>query len=163
MLNIVVVDDSTEDLILAERVLRVDCKIKNPIKLCRDGNEAIEHLGKLENDATPALIFVDLVMSPVCGLEVISFWNNMPYAKDSIMVMVSALTDFKVISEGYQRGAKTFVLKPFAKEDMLQLPSTLKEVAVRKTDDGYLFEWDGHSSARLNEDRPISSAMTITA
>jgi CheY-like chemotaxis protein len=162
--TIVIVDDTSEDLLLMERVIRNECKIKNPITLCSNGNGAVEELRRLEREQTPALILVDLVMAPVSGLDVLSFWKSMPYADQSVMVMVSALTDFKTISEGYRRGAKTFVLKPFSKEDMLQLLGTLDHLAVSRTDGGYIFDWKtGSTGERQYFNRDASSPLTITA
>lgn len=145
MLRIVVVDDNREDLILAERVLEL-CKVQNPISLLPGGDSCIAYLQDLQTrqrgDGEKALILLDLVMSPTSGLSVLTWWQNSNARLFSAIVMVSGLTDVKMIDQGYKLGAKTYLLKPLKVDDFLQLLSHLKQsVKVEQKPGGYLVEW----------------------
>lgn len=48
----------------------------HPITLCQSGSDAMDVLKKLEIEGTAALVFLDLVMSPVSGLDVLNRWSQ---------------------------------------------------------------------------------------
>src|ERR1051325_6740663 len=124
MFPVLIVDDSREDLMLADRVLR-QCKILNPIHLLSSGEACIDFLRRnfVADDESkapqPCLIFLDLGMHPMSGIETLRAINEMPVASKSCVVMLSGITDIKMIREGYQLGARTFLVKPLKAEDVM--------------------------------------------
>jgi CheY-like chemotaxis protein len=140
MLPILIVDDSREDRLLAERVLR-GSKLLNPVTSFTNGSDCINHFIKQRN-GEPALIFLDLAMSPIGGLEVLQQVRDMGCAEDSIFVMLSGITDIKLLREGYQLGARTFLVKPLKVEDVLEFLGTVKDkIRVENLDEGYVLHW----------------------
>lgn len=142
MLEVVIVDDTQEDLILAERVFRDQCKLVNPITLCSNGQAAISLIEKRQQEDAPFLMFLDLRMEPTSGLDVLRHWQKSQCVGNSVIVMLSGLTDMKAIHSGYQHGAKTFVLKPLNQGDLLQVLNGLSDrVAIQDVPEGYALHW----------------------
>src|SRR5206468_5695728 len=93
-------------------------------------------------DAQSALVLLDMIMPPETGLDVLRYVKTTEACKDCLIVMVSGLTDVKAINEGYQLGAKTFLLKPLTARDMVELINSLAEqISVEQTEEGYLLHW----------------------
>jgi CheY-like chemotaxis protein len=162
MLDVVIVDDAKEDALLAQRVLLNECKIRNPILICTNGKDAIGLCEEFHRSGRPALFLVDLIMSPVSGLEVLRFWGASPYRKSSVVVMVSGLNDLKAINEGYQLGARTFILKPVTREDMVTVMNSLgDQIVIHQEPEGYTLHW-ASSAAEGDADKMRRGPRVIT-
>ena len=163
MLDVIIVDDSKEDALLAQRVLLGECKIMNPITICTNGKDAIGLCTEFHKAGRPALMLLDLVMAPVSGLEVLRCWRASPYSTRSMVVMVSGLNDLKAINEGYQLGAKTFILKPITKDDMVQVLNSLgDQVAVHKEAQGYSLHWAPRGTELPTKGRSGTRVLAIS-
>ena len=149
MLRLLIVDDSREDLILSQHVL-AQCKLLNPISLFSKADEFISHIeaaqqvGPCERPE-PALIFLDLIMAPTTGLDVLRRLQESLYARHCAVVMMSGLKDINLLREGYQLGAKTFLLKPMTARDVLEVLNGLSDrISIEDAGTGYRLEWKGH-------------------
>src|SRR5438874_9388669 len=147
MFPVLIVDDSRDDLMLADRVLR-QCKILNPIHLLSSGEACIDFLRRNfagDEDAKipqPCLIFLDLSMTPMSGIETLRAINEMPIASKSCVVMLSGIRDIKKVRDGYQLGARTFLVKPLKPEDVMDfLQSVETVIRVEMTAVGYNLYW----------------------
>lgn len=160
MLHIVIVDDSREDLGFLERVLR-QCKILNPIHSIHSGEEC---LAFFRSKATRSLVILDLVMAPTSGISVIRELRESGLARDSVIVMLSGITDIKAINEGYQLGAATFLIKPIKPEDILEMLNGMKsKIRVEEQPTGYLLEWvHAHPGSRPGGEPP-SRTFSLSA
>jgi FixJ family two-component response regulator len=65
-------------------------------------------------------------MKPDDGITVLEKIHEEKLAEGSIIVMLSGLTDVKLLHQGYQLGAHTFLVKPLKVEDVMELVSSLK-------------------------------------
>jgi CheY-like chemotaxis protein len=140
MMPIVIVDDSGEDAALAARVLN-QCKILNPVQIFKSGQECIDYFEKTGSRAAgtlPCLLLLDLAMSPTSGVDVLRHLRDSPNAKDSVLVMLSGVTDYKIIHEGYQLGATTFLFKPLRPEDVLRMIKAMRGLTVNMTGTSYI-------------------------
>ena len=137
MFPILIVDDTQSDLILAERILR-SCKILNPILTFRSGQKLFEYF--TGDFAPPALVLTDMLMEPMSGNDVLRAMRTKGLVDSIPFVMVSGLADFKTIQEGYQNGARTFIIKPLKQEDILHLLSKIKGLEIHRTEDGYVID-----------------------
>ncbi|HEX7861755.1 MAG TPA: response regulator [Verrucomicrobiae bacterium] len=142
MLPIIIVDDAREDVALASRVL-VQCQVLNPVATFFGGEECIKFIeakGDYEGRVAPFLMFLDLSMQPVSGVEVLCSWQKaaekLPELKQSVLVMLSGVQDLKMVNEGYRCGAATFLTKPLRAEDLLQMLKAVKRLKVEHTADG---------------------------
>ena len=159
MCPIVLVDDSPEDLLLAERVLR-QCKVCNPILTLTDGRDCMAYFEKKAREnpqPVPCLLLLDLVMAPVDGLAVLRVLKEKNLAVDSVVVMVSGLTDIKAIHQGYQLGARTFLVKPISRTDILQMLNSLKGLCIQEVEEGYALsiETASNQSGLRNKTAPV--------
>ena len=142
MLPIIIVDDAREDVALASRVL-VQCQVLNPVATFFGGEECIRFIeakGDYEGRVAPFLMFLDLSMQPVSGVEVLCSWQKaaekLPELKQSVLVMLSGVQDLKMVNEGYRCGAATFLTKPLRAEDLMQMLKAVKRLKIEHTADG---------------------------
>ncbi len=139
MLPIVIVDDSLEDALLAQRMIGI-CKIQNPVILLKSGRACIDYFRGVkpyENRQLPCLLLLDMIMAPVNGLRVLATLNETPAARGSVVVMMSGLADLKTIHEGYQLGANTFLVKPLLAEDVMQMVQAIPSLGISRVALGY--------------------------
>jgi len=139
MSPILFVDDSRDDTSLAKRVFS-QCGILNPIHLMHSGKECVEYFKSVDTrviDELPCVVFVDLVMSPMNGVEVLRQLRDIPATRGAIFIMLSGASDYTLVREGYQLGAATFVVKPLMCEEVLSTFKALRSVTIRRQADGY--------------------------
>jgi response regulator RpfG family c-di-GMP phosphodiesterase len=161
MMPIVIVDDMEADLVLAERVLH-QCKLLNPIVRIQSGNGCIayfEEMDRHEGRVLPCLLLIDLVM-PTAGVKVLKYLQEHRLAEDSVIVMLSGLQDLKAIHAGYQLGARTFLIKPINREDVMHMLAALKGICVEKADEGYIIKFESESSVRTLRARGNTEMLT---
>jgi CheY-like chemotaxis protein len=151
MVPILIVDDAREDLVFAQRVLSAN-RILNPIHLFSKGKDCLDYfLGKTTVVAPqlPCIVFLDMIMKPVSGLEVLRRARNIPAAKGSLFIMLSGLTDIKKISEGYRLGASTFLIKPLVSAELSQMLRSVNGLAIHKTSAGTFLSLVARQAASL--------------
>jgi CheY-like chemotaxis protein len=127
---ILMVEDEEHDVLFMQMAME-GAKVKNPLKVVRDGREAMSYLsgsGKYSNRVRfpmPGLVLLDLKLPEVPGLEVLK-WFREQRAFDDIPVIVfsSSNQDFDVDS-AYDLGANAYMVKPAYKE-LLELVRRLK-------------------------------------
>lgn len=146
MFPILIVDDSREDRELAERAFR-QCKYVNPIHLLGTGAACVDFLRayydpKAVAKPDPCFILIDLAMPEMTGVQTIAAINEMVFAPNPWIIMLSGQTDVKQVRDGYQLGAKTFLTKPLRSEDIFHLIKTNQNSIESKiTAQGYELHW----------------------
>jgi response regulator RpfG family c-di-GMP phosphodiesterase len=141
MLSILVVDDAREDLMLAERVLRA-AGIRNPIHLLSNGDDCVRFLREKVSASSPVLVLLDLAMAPTSGIDVLRSIHESPFSKHALMIMLSGINDKKMLREGYQLGARTFLFKPLNLSDVSHFFSTFHDsLRLIKDGKGFVLEW----------------------
>ncbi len=139
MSPILLVDDSREDMSLATRVFS-QCRILNPLRMMHSGKECIGYFKSGDTRATdsePCIVFLDLMMSPISGIEVLRQLRDTPAAREAIFIMLSGASDYSMVRDGYQLGAATFFVKPLTCEEVMRTFKALRGVTVRPHSDGY--------------------------
>jgi CheY-like chemotaxis protein len=141
-LEILLIDDSQDDLDLEHRTFRT-CKVVNDVTRMKGGAEAVAFLREAKGKRPRRfLIFLDLVMQPDDGLSVLRRIREEKLAERSLVVMLSGLTDIKLLNDGYQLGAHTFLVKPLKVQDVMELLSALRHsVAVVEEAGGNRLVW----------------------
>jgi CheY-like chemotaxis protein len=121
---ILLVEDSEEDELLLKRVL-TKAGLTNPIIATRSGDEAIRMLTQTipPNIAPliPKVIFLDLRMPGMDGLDVLQWMKTQPQLKDILVVVLSHCDDTNILKRAYELGAKSFLIKPFRLDDLRNL------------------------------------------
>ena len=115
--EILLVEDSPEDLELALRALRKS-KLTNRIHVARDGAEALEFIFGQEPNAerrvehAPKVILLDLKLPKVDGLEVLRQIKADDRTKSIPVVVLTSSKEQKDIVESYKLGVNSYIVKP---------------------------------------------------
>jgi two-component system response regulator len=117
VVEILLVEDTAEDLELALRALR-KANLANNIQIARDGAEAIEFLfaegaytgRKIENG--PKVILLDLKLPKVDGMEVLRRVKSDPRTRAIPVVVLTSSKEQKDVVESYQLGVNSYIVKP---------------------------------------------------
>jgi two-component system response regulator len=117
VVEILIVEDTPEDLELALRALR-KANITNRIEVARDGAEALDflfcqgiHEGRnIEN--TPKLVLLDLKLPKIDGLEVLHRIKNDPHTRSIPVVVLTSSKEQNDVVESYHLGVNSYIVKP---------------------------------------------------
>ncbi len=80
-----------------------------------DGVEALQQYKALQ----PDLVTMDIVMPERSGIE--SLQDILALSQDAVVIMCSALGQESMVMEAIQNGAKDFIVKPFQKQQVLDV------------------------------------------
>ena len=115
--EILLVEDSAEDLELALRALR-KANLANHIEVARDGAEALDfvfcegaHAHRHIEDA-PKLILLDLKLPKLDGLEVLQRIKGDPRTRHIPVVVLTSSKEQKDVVESYRLGVNSYIVKP---------------------------------------------------
>ena len=103
--TILVVDDTSENIMVLDQILRGEYKVK----VARNGARALEIAGGAE---PPDLILLDVMMPEMDGYEVIIRLKADPRTAGIPVIFVTALGEVNNESRGFQLGAVDYITKP---------------------------------------------------
>ncbi|MDB6124234.1 MAG: response regulator [Pedosphaera sp.] len=129
--TILLAEDSEDDEILLKLVLR-KAGLVNPVHVVRDGEEVIAHLknagsasdGEFRN--LPKILFLDLRMPKIGGLDVLRWMKSQPHLKGLLVVVLSHYGEVGHVQKAYDLGAHSFLSKPFLLQDLNNLMKHFK-------------------------------------
>ena len=127
-IEILIVEDNPNDAELTLRALRKH-NLANAIHVVEDGEEALDFVfcrrKYAENNFLKPLkvIFLDLKLPKVSGLEVLAELKSNPHTKILPVVIISSSREDPDIKTAYELGANSYVVKPVNFEDFLQAMS----------------------------------------
>jgi len=117
IVEILLVEDSLEDLELTQRALR-NAKLGNHIHVARDGAEALDFIfcegdyaGRRIED-TPKLILLDLKLPKVDGLEVLERIKGDERTRLIPVVVLTSSKEQADVITSYQLGVNSYIVKP---------------------------------------------------
>ncbi len=115
--EILIVEDDPNDLELALIALRKH-KLANRIQIARDGEEALDfifrrgpHAHRADDDL-PKVIFLDLKLPKVNGLEVLKEIKADPRTRPVPVVVMTSSREQRDMLEGYELGVNSYIQKP---------------------------------------------------
>jgi two-component system response regulator len=117
IIEILLVEDSLEDLELTQRALR-NAKLGNHIHVARDGAEALDFIfcegthAERNIEDTPKLILLDLKLPKVDGLEVLARIKSDPRTKHIPVVVLTSSKEQIDVVKSYQLGVNSYIVKP---------------------------------------------------
>ncbi len=128
-INILLVEDNPDDVELTLLALEKN-NIANPVKVVRDGQEAVDYLfykGKYEgaDHDLPNLVLLDLKLPKVDGIEVL---NKIKADRKLKLIPVVVLTSSKEdndVLKSYDLGVNSYIRKPV---DFDQFVDTVKQI-----------------------------------
>ena len=117
VVDVLLVEDSPADVELTLHALQ-RAHLANPIATVGDGAEALEFLlgtGKHADRAgavPPKVIFLDLKLPKVSGLEVLERLKSDPRTRDIPVVVLTSSAEEPDIKASYRLGANSYLVKP---------------------------------------------------
>jgi two-component system response regulator len=131
-LNILLVEDDANDVRLMVQALARN-GIAPHLEVVNDGEEALhylQHWGEFSNRMEhpfPDVIFIDLKMPRVGGLEVLRWLHNNPACPVVPTIIFSASRMDDDIKEAYRLGASSYFVKPTEFEELQYLVKIMYE------------------------------------
>jgi len=125
VVEILLVEDNADDEELTLRALK-KVNLVNHIHVVRDGAEALDYIfctgayahRTIEND--PKLIFLDLKLPKVDGLEVLQRIKSDERTRVIPVVVLTSSREERDIVESYQLGVNSYMVKPVDFEQFMQ-------------------------------------------
>jgi len=129
---ILLVEDRDDDVIL---VLRSFDKagIKNPIKVVKDGEQAIAYLSgsgiysNRQDYPLPELVLLDLKMPKIDGFEVLTWIRTHPTHSKLRVVVLTSSDSIRDVNLAYRLGANSFLVKPVDFNHFVELGSFIAD------------------------------------
>ena len=124
--EILLVEDSATDAELTMRALTR--RLANRITWVKDGAEALDYVfckGNYANRTSglPLFILLDLKMPKVTGIEVLSQLKNDEKTKAIPIVMLTSSAEERDITQGYQLGVNSYLVKPVDFDEFINVVS----------------------------------------
>jgi CheY-like chemotaxis protein len=116
-IRIMLVEDNEDDYEATLRSLRKNHFV-NPIKWCKNGQEALDCLSARADIADaaacqkPDLILLDLNMPGIDGRHVLNIIKADPALRSTPVIVLTTSTDARDIAECYKMGANSYIQKP---------------------------------------------------
>lgn len=130
--EILLVEDNEDDLELALHALRKG-NLANRIEVARDGEEALDflfcrgvHAGRSMTNP-PRLVFLDLKLPKVNGLQVLKELKSNPATKPIPIAVLTASREEQDLIQSYQLGVNSYIQKPV---DFQQFCATVKQASL---------------------------------
>jgi CheY-like chemotaxis protein len=123
---ILLAEDSPDDELFFKRILRL-AGVENEVHVVRDGNKALAYLKGDEPFSDrqlfpkPDVLFLDISMPPADGWQVLQWLQTQTTFRNMLVVVLTNYGQMRRLTEAYQLGASTFLLKPFNQADLQDL------------------------------------------
>ena len=129
--TILLAEDNSKDVELTLEALS-EHNLANQVAVVRDGVEAMEYLrceGKYNSRKreNPAVIFLDIKMPRMDGIEVLRTIRSEPSLKTIPVVMLTSSREEPDLKKCYELGANAYVVKPVDFEDFIE---AVKQVGI---------------------------------
>src|SRR5438105_7201289 len=108
-IDILLVEDNPNDAELTQRALRKS-ELGAQLAIARDGAEALEYL--LSNRPKPRVIFLDLKLPKIDGIEVLRRTRDDARTHSIPIVVLTSSQEERDIAECYKLGVNSYVVKP---------------------------------------------------
>src|SRR2546423_3238533 len=124
---ILLVEDLEDDILLIRRAFAA-AKLRNPLQIVRDGEEAMAYLlgtAKYSNRdeyPLPDLVLLDLKMPRMDGFGLLRWIRNQPEFKAMCVIVLTSSEDIYDVNRAYELGANSFLVKPL---EFINYPSIL--------------------------------------
>lgn len=119
--SILIVEDNPDHAELIEATIR-DCEPGIRILNIKNGEEALQHLATLkrQNAPTPDLIFMDIKMPRMNGIETLIALKQDTYMRDIPVIMLSTSTNESEMRICLKSGAEIYLAKPLQADTFKQ-------------------------------------------
>ncbi len=111
--TIMVVDDDPDIVTIVKTILEVKGYV---VQSAFSGQEVLSLL----QEQKPDLIFLDVMMPPMDGLEVLTRLKGNPATASIPVILLTAKADDEDVQIGYKMGADIYITKPFTSTEVLE-------------------------------------------
>jgi two-component system, response regulator len=121
-IQILLVDDDTDCRMLLRDAI-AECKVGNIVHEVSNGLEALEFLaqtGAYAQAMRPGLIFLDIEMPGLDGLETLRRIKSNPRTADIPVVMMTGVSEERQMQAAAEAGANSYTIKPANAEQFLR-------------------------------------------
>ena len=115
--KILIVDDEISVRLLLEEALESLEKEEVEILIAKNGTEALEII----QQEKPKLVFLDIIMPKMSGLEVCNIVKNQLELSDIYIIMLTANGQEIDKQQGSEVGADLYLTKPFRAKNVLEI------------------------------------------
>jgi len=126
--DILLVEDNPNDAELTQRALRKN-EVVPVLSIARDGAEALEYL--LNSRSKPKVIFLDLKLPKIDGIEVLRRVRADDRTKSIPVVVLTSSQEERDIAECYKLGVNSYVVKPVEFDEFFKTVSDLGKYWLR--------------------------------
>ena len=130
--NLLLVEDDENDVFFMKRAFK-EAGVTNPMKVVADGQKAIDYLSgegvfaDRKEYPMPCMVFLDLKLPRVLGLDVLKWMRSKPEFKGIIVVVLTSSKEDTDIEKAYALGANSYLVKPPDAEGLLAMVRRIKE------------------------------------
>ena len=127
--KLLLVEDNPDDEALMLRAIKKS-NIREEVVVARDGAEAVQYLHKASasedaKDCLPRVIFLDLKLPRLDGLEVLRLIRSHPATRLLPVVILTTSGQEEDLYKSYVLGASSFVRKPISYTELIKVASHL--------------------------------------
>ena len=121
--TVLIVEDSPTDVMLIRRAFD-KANIGNPLRIVRDGDEAVQYLageGAFADRAAhplPAVMLLDLKLPRRSGLEVLQWVRGQSPLRRLPVVVLTSSNQSQDVNRAYDLGANSYLVKPVEFDDL---------------------------------------------
>jgi CheY-like chemotaxis protein len=116
VLKIMLIEDDMIEIMKLKRVIST-LKLNHTIIEANNGEEALNLLSKKDN--LPEIIFLDLNMPKLNGIEFLNILKNHQVLKYIPVIILTTSNNHRDVLECYKTGIAGYILKPLRYEDYL--------------------------------------------
>lgn len=128
-LEILLVEDNEGDIRLTIEAFK-EAKIRNHIRVVRDGEEAMSYLkkqGAFVDVQTPDIILLDINLPKIDGKEVLHMMKTDPLLKSIPVIMLTTSSAETDVQESYANHANSYVIKPVDLNKFMEVIRSIEE------------------------------------
>ena len=123
---IFLIEDNPQDVDLTLRAFKKQ-RLINPIKVARDGEEAISWISHWDSgEPLPLIILMDLKLPKIGGLEVLRRFKEHPRLKLIPVVVLTSSSQNEDITTAYEYGANSYIVKPVDFDKFINVASEIE-------------------------------------
>jgi len=127
---VLLAEDDANDILLIQRAFQ-KTNIANPLRVVRDGEEAVAYLSgqapyaDRDRHPMPVLLLLDLKLPRKSGFEVLQWLRQQSRLKRLPVVVLTSSNQNPDINKAFDLGANSYLVKPGGLDSLLELVKNL--------------------------------------
>jgi CheY-like chemotaxis protein len=129
---ILLVEDNEDDVFFMQRALKA-AGLENRVQVAEDGQRALDYLAgagafsNREEYPLPRLIFLDLKLPFVSGLEVLQWMRAQAQLCTLPVIVLTSSMEHRDVDLAYRRGANSYLVKPASTDKLLEMVKAVRD------------------------------------